>query len=226
MISNIAEIVSLPENDISGFPTALPSSSIRTMLHEIDIVQADSSCSSNIRDYKYTTDNFNSQRERSRHEKETIESIVKYKQKLREATIAQLENEIISIIQHDEFLDGEISQSERFIENALLNDQIEDLAEALMQVYLSNLSSPNILEGILVMISSVPYEAIEPSGQIMAMGLLSYKDLSVRDKAVQCFERWNSKKGLSILKSLDCHPKWLQHYVDEVIMYIERGGID
>lgn len=76
------------------------------------------------------------------------------------------------------------------------------------------------------MIACVPYEAVSPKGQIMAMGLLTNKILSVRDKAIQCFERWNSKKGLAYLRNVSCYPKWLQNYVDKVIMYIERDGME
>ena len=81
-----------------------------------------------------------------------------------------------------------------------------------MSIYSSNLGEAHMLEGILTMIASVPYEAISPKGQIMAMGLLTNKILSVRDKAIQCFERWNSKKGLDYLKNISCSPRWLQNW--------------
>lgn len=152
--------------------------------------------------------------------------IEKEMQAFRNRKIMRLSHEINLIINHDEYLDGEISQSEIFMKNAYANGQMDYVTEALMQIYSSNLLNTHILEGILVMISCVPYEAVEPKGQIMAMGLLSNKELVIRDRAIQCFERWNSKKGLVTLKSLDCQPKWLQKYVDKVIMYIERDGID
>lgn len=152
--------------------------------------------------------------------------IEKEMQAFRNRKIMRLSHEINMIINHDEYLDGEISQSEIFMKNAYANEQMDYVTEALMQIYSSNLLNTHILEGILVMISCVPYEAVQPKGQIMAMGLLSNKELVIRDRAIQCFERWNSKKGLVTLKSLDCQPKWLQKYVDKVIMYIERDGID
>lgn len=144
----------------------------------------------------------------------------------RDEQITQLVNDISILIQHDEFFDGEISQSEKFMEEAYANNQMEYVIEALMQIYYANFLNVHILEGVLVMIASVPYEAVEPKGQIMAMGLLSNKELIIRDRAIQCFERWNSKKGLIALRSLDCYPKWLQNYVNKVIMYIERDGMD
>ena len=134
----------------------------------------------------------------------------------RDEKIARLVNEISILIQHDEFLDGEISQSEMFMEEAYSNNDMEYVIEALMRLYYANLLNVHVLEGILVMIASVPYESVEPKGQIMAMGLLTNKELIIRDRAIQCFA----------LKSLDCHPKWLQNYVNKVIMYIERDGMD
>lgn len=144
----------------------------------------------------------------------------------RDEQITQLVNDISILIQHDEFLDGEISQSEKFMEEAYANNQMEYVIEALMRIYYANFLNVHILEGVLIMIASVPYEAVEPKGQIMAMGLLSNKELIIRDRAIQCFERWNSKKGLIALRSLKCYPKWLQNYVNKVIMYIERDGMD
>ena len=147
-------------------------------------------------------------------------------QEFRKGKIMQFSNEISIIINHDEYIDGEVSQSEIFMKEAYENEQIDYVMEALMQIYLNNLSNIHVLEGVLVMISCVPYEAVLPKGQTMAMGLLSNKELLIRDRAIQCFERWNSKKGLDVLKSLDCQPKWLQKYVDKIIMYIERDGVE
>ena len=129
-------------------------------------------------------------------------------------------------INHDEYVDGEVSQSEIFMKEAYENEQMDYVMEALMQIYMDNLSNVHVLEGILVMVSCVPYEVVQPKGQAIAMGLLSNKELLIRDRAIQCFERWNSKKGLDVLKSLDCQPKWLQKYVDKIIKYIERDGVE
>ena len=147
-------------------------------------------------------------------------------QEYRKGKIMQFSNEISIIINHDEYVDGEVSQSEIFMKEAYENEQMDYVMEALMQIYMDNLSNAHVLEGILVMVSCVPYEVVQPKGQAIAMGLLSNKELLIRDRAIQCFERWNSKKGLDVLKSLDCQPKWLQKYVDKIIKYIERDGVE
>ena len=114
--------------------------------------------------------------------------------KYRYMRIMQMVNEINTLINHDEYIDGEMSQAELFMKEIYSNNQIDYAIEALMQIYSNNLLNVHVLEGILVMISCLPYEAVEPKGQIMAMGLLSNKELIIRDRAIQCFERWNSKK--------------------------------
>lgn len=154
----------------------------------------------------------------------TNEDGEKFYQNIRNDKINQYINEITAIIRCDEYIDGEISNSQIFMEEAYEHKQLEYVIEALMQIYYTNIQDAHILEGVLVMISSVPYESIEPKGQIIALGLLVNNKLVIRDRAIQCFERWNSKKGLNALRSINCHPKWLQNYVEKVIMYIERDG--
>lgn len=76
------------------------------------------------------------------------------------------------------------------------------------------------------MMGSLSYNDAYPQGQTMALGLLQHECITVRDRAIQVFERWNSKKGINVLKSLHCDRVWLQKYVDKVIQYLERDGED
>lgn len=172
------------------------------------------------------TNNFKSKRSTTLFERAILDYIAQSEAEIRQKIISQYTNEIRILIRQDEFIDGEVSHSERYMKEAYEQGQLDFIVDALMHVYSSNLGEAHMLEGILTMIASVPYEAISPKGQIMAMGLLTNKTLSVRDKAIQCFERWNSKKGLDYLKNISCSPKWLQNYVDKVVMYIERDGIE
>ena len=156
-------------------------------------------------------------------DKEAVCSEIK---KYHDSKIAILSNEIRSIINRDEYIDGEVSQSEVFALETCKNGEIDLLLESLMQIYMSSFSNVHQLEGILTMVSSFPYETVYPKGQIIAVGLLLHKDLLIRDRAIQCFERWDSKKGLRVLKSLNFQPEWLQKYADKVVLYIERDGLE
>ena len=140
--------------------------------------------------------------------------------------IPQIKNDILGVILNDTFEDGFVTKSEEYIRETFNPDTGEDIKTAIMELYLSNLDRPFVLTGLLTMVSSIPYHDAVPQCPIMALGLLQNKDISIRDKAIQVFEKWNSKAGIPVLKSLKCDRKWLQKYVDKVILYLERDGLD
>ena len=145
-------------------------------------------------------------------------------QKNSDEIVNQYQIEMYNIILNDEIEDGMTSASECYIKAIYDEDNKDYIKTALMNLYLNNLGNEKVLTGVLVMISSLSYEESCPQGPIMAMGLLQNKSNTIRDRAIQAFERWNSKKALEVLKSLKCDKKWLQDYVDKVISYIKRDG--
>ncbi len=140
--------------------------------------------------------------------------------------LLQFKNDILGIIMNDTFEDGTVTKSEEYIRDTFSTETSEQIKAAIMELYLSNLDHPHVLTGLLTMISCIPYRNAVPQCPIMALGLLQNKDISIRDKAIQVFEKWNSKEGIPILRSLQCDRKWLQKYVDKVILYLERDGLD
>ena len=118
------------------------------------------------------------------------------------------------------------SQSEYYISNNATEANYEYIREASNELYLEHYNDSQVLTGLLIMMGTLSYEEAEPQGQTMALGLLQHEDISVRDRAIQAFERWNSKKGLPVLRSLHCDRSWLQRYVEKVIAYLERDGVD
>lgn len=155
-------------------------------------------------------------------ESEFLES----EKKAREIIVRQYKSDILNVIVNDIFEAGIISQSEFYISNTADENNIEYIREAANELYLDYYNDSHILTGLLIMMGTLEYEKAKPQGQTMALGLLQHEDISVRDRAVQAFERWNSKKGLLVLKCLHCDKKWLQRYVDKVISYLERDGKD
>lgn len=145
---------------------------------------------------------------------------------IRKQLVEQYKIEIISIIQNDNYEDGFYSQSEAFIDNQLTYDNIPYVKSALNELYIEFLKNSHVLTGIMLMSGRISYDDAFPELQTMAIGLLQHKDDEVRDRAIQVFERWNSKKGLHVLESLRCEKNWMQRYVDKVIEYIKREGVD
>ena len=146
--------------------------------------------------------------------------------KIRKQIIDQYKIEIRSIIQNDNFEDGFYSQSEIFIDDQLTDENISYIKSALNELYLECIKNSHVLTGIMLMAGRVSYDKASPELPTMAIGLLQHKDDDVRDRAIQAFERWNSKKGLGVLESLRCEKAWMQRYVDKVIEYIKREGVD
>jgi hypothetical protein len=142
----------------------------------------------------------------------------------REEIIEEYRNSILSVIAHDEFEDGEISDSEKYMQQTMTAENRDFILKALMKIYIERYNDEHTLLGVMEMISCKKYEEVEPDGQVMALGLLQHKNIYLRDRAIQVYEQWNSKKGIDILKELKCDQKWLQDYVDKVIMYLERDG--
>lgn len=154
------------------------------------------------------------------------ELFLKSKRVARKTIVNQYKSDILNVITNDIFEAGIISQSEFYISDTANEDNVEYIREAANELYLEYYNNPHILTGLLIMMGTLNYEKAEPQGQTMALGLLQHEDISVRDRAIQAFERWNSKKGLTVLKSLHCDIKWLERYVNKVISYLERDGKD
>ena len=144
----------------------------------------------------------------------------------RRTVVTQYKSDILNLIRNDYFEAGFVSQSEQYILNTANDNNVEYIREAANELYLEFYNDSHVLTGLLIMMGTLDYETAEPQGQTMALGLLQHEDISVRDRAIQAFERWNSKKGLPVLKSLHCDRTWLQRYVDKVISYLERDGLD
>jgi hypothetical protein len=117
----------------------------------------------------------------------------------------------------DDFVAGEISESERYIEKTAKEYGWPDTMIWLNAVYLDNFSNPAILIGLMHCLSHFKYDDVKPVGPTMALGVLQHSDIFVRDYAIRAFENWGDKEAIPILESLSCEAKWLQEYIDEVI---------
>jgi hypothetical protein len=122
----------------------------------------------------------------------------------------------------DDFVAGETSASERYIEKIADKYGWHDTMVWLDTVYLDNYSSPAVLIGLMHCLSHFEFEDVKPVGPTMALGVLQHSDIFVRDYAIRAFENWNDKEALPVLKSLSCDAKWLQEYINEVIKALEE----
>lgn len=156
---------------------------------------------------------------------QSSDSSVSYFQEERTVFVNNYKIQLLNSIITDEFIDGEVSRTEQLIKD-LFSQNKEAVMSALMDIYLSYFSKDDthILKGVLEMLSVLPYDDVKPSGQVMALGVMRHKNKYVVKKGIQLYERWNSKEGIDIIKSLHFEETRFQKYAEQVIEYLERDG--
>lgn len=109
-----------------------------------------------------------------------------------------------------------------FDEYVIENIQNENVLKAINQIYLDNFNDENVLLKILNAISQIEYEKVNPYGQTIAIAAISNKNIIVKQKAIEAFERWHNEDSIKILENIDVKEKWLQRYLEKVIAYLKE----
>ena len=60
---------------------------------------------------------------------------------------------------------------------------------------------------------------------VSTLGVMRHKNKYVIKKGIQLYERWNSKEGIKIIKTLHFEEMRFQKYAEQVIEYLERDGV-
>lgn len=135
-------------------------------------------------------------------------------------------DEILSTIKKDDYDEGKISLIEKYMEKDFSKAELDLIKNIIQTITLENLSNIKIINGILRLITTRTYDEMYPEGQYICLSLLQNKNISLREKGIQTFEYWKSKKGIPILESLECDRVWLQDYVNRVIDNLKKYGKD
>ena len=104
---------------------------------------------------------------------------------------------------------------EHLAENSLTKTWINE-------IFIENFRDIGITTGILRVIAHLDYREIAPQGLTIALAALSHSSAEVRECGIRAFENWSTSEGLEILRTVKCKEKWLQDYVDQVIIDIEK----
>ncbi|MDR1309576.1 MAG: HEAT repeat domain-containing protein [Deltaproteobacteria bacterium] len=131
---------------------------------------------------------------------------------------------LLQIIKQDDFIAGEISNTEIFITNIAKKFGWTNTIDWLKDICLKNFSDNTILSGIMHSLSHFDYKNINPAGVYIALAVLGHKDFYVRDYAIRAIENWNRKEFIPALKELSCDESWQKEYIDKVINGLEIEG--
>jgi hypothetical protein len=138
----------------------------------------------------------------------------------------QLEKEfthkLLYYLREDEFEYGFENRADILVNNQM---KINLLAtkEWLNKIYVNNFNNPEILIGILRLVSRISLEEISPEGKTMAIAALAHKNMEVQECGIRAFESWGSLDSLDILANVRVQSGWLQDYLLQVI---ENIGIE
>lgn len=151
-----------------------------------------------------------------------------------ESKQSELTEELISkyiiilkrIIRNDSYESGVLSEIEQYMDEYCNDSNILFIKEAAQQIFWDNYSDTHMMQGILRLLRSKSYDVMNSQGQTICLGLMQHKSITIRDQAIQTFEKWNSKKALKQLRCVNCPTEWMKKHMNKVLRYLELHGTD
>lgn len=97
--------------------------------------------------------------------------------------------------------------------------------EWLNTIFLHRLGDVEVTTGILRIIAHLDYEDIYPTGPTMAIAAGMHENAEIRECGIRAFENWCNADSLKYLKRIRCKEKWLQDYLEQVIIDLEEYNV-
>jgi hypothetical protein len=129
---------------------------------------------------------------------------------------------IVSLLSVEEFEAGVSNPSEFYVSKLLLENK-NLTNQLLIRIYIDNLENSHVMIGILHMMSHFNYKDVY-NAQSIALAALSQADDDVKDLAVRCYENWGDKDCIRVLETVHSDTKWLQSYIDGVIIDLKKAN--
>lgn len=136
----------------------------------------------------------------------------------------KFEKRILDLIKSEIYESGKVSKIEKYINEECSENDLLFIKQVSLKILHDNLDNSHIIEGILRLFSTKSYDEMAPEAPMCCLSLLSNKSLLVRNKAIEIFEKWNSKKCLKQLEAQKCSPAWVQKHLLNVIDYLKKYG--
>lgn len=136
----------------------------------------------------------------------------------------KFEKRILDLIKSEIYESGKVSKIEKYIIEECSENDLLFIKQVSLKILHDNLDNSHIIEGVLRLFSTKSYDEMYPEAPMCCLSLLSNKSLLVRNKAIEIFEKWNSKKCLKQLEVQKCSPAWVQKHLENVIDYLKKYG--
>ncbi|QUJ67746.1 hypothetical protein KDD30_00770 [Photobacterium sp. GJ3] len=133
-------------------------------------------------------------------------------------------NEIIQYVISDEFVEGEISKTQLYLEKLHLENPLlfrESFTSAWVKLY--HMTNPRFLYVFASVASCLPYEWLKAHGITLILGCSSHQDPLVNEACIRMAEAWEQPEHAAYLEKMrDFHYDWLQSYKLETILYLKE----
>ena len=136
----------------------------------------------------------------------------------------KFEKRILDLIKSEIYESGKVSKIEKYITEECSENDLLFIKQVSLKILHDNVDNSHIIEGILRLFSTKSYDEMAPEAPMCCLSLLSNKSLLVRNKAIEIFEKWNSKKCLKQLEAQECSPAWVQKHLLNVVDYLKKYG--
>lgn len=129
--------------------------------------------------------------------------------------------QLIQCIREQHFEYGVTSDADKLISKQMAINTLA-IKSILNDLFIKNYDKPDILVGLLQVISRLSVEQINPEGYNMVNVAISHENIEVKETAIRCLENWSDNKSLKILQSISVNEAWLQDYINTVVNDIQE----
>lgn len=140
----------------------------------------------------------------------------------REAKVNQYSELIVDFILDDEFIEGQISKSQLYIENLYYQDA-DILRDSFQKAWLSIYSQGEYAVFTFISIaSSISYEWLGDRADTLIFAGYSHASELVNEATIRAIESWEQPSHIALLKEMKpLEIQWLEDYKQNVIKYLE-----
>jgi hypothetical protein len=140
-----------------------------------------------------------------------------------ERKIKKSVEKLIGLIFSEEYIDGEISKSQIYLENLYYQDQeifFEVFSRASVSIYKED---NHYITTFINVASSIEYDWLKHRADLMIMSFNSLDDAMVNEATIRAVESWERKDHIPILEKMrKFDSEWVEEYKLAVLEYL-RG---
>ena len=135
--------------------------------------------------------------------------------------IDKITEDFIFTVLQNEYVPGIVNYTDIFLLEQY-KISIEETNKWLIDVFFKNYDNTKICNKIIFALSRIPYEILGEYGQKMALAGLYHTDIECLDASLRCFEYWDKKETLPLIRHRKFKQEFLNEYLESIIRDIDN----